>query len=355
MKSPINIYPMPDSAILWINAKRGAIEVDPPYQREGDVWTLEKRQLLIDSILNGFDLPKLYFHRFAKPKDKGAQKSIEFAIIDGRQRLEAIWHFVDDKFSLAEDFKSYENPKVKAGGLTYSDLAKEYPSLKMRFDAKTLPVMIVETEDLDLIEEMFSRLNEAVPLNAAEKRNAFGGPMAKAIRDVAEHMFFKSCVAFSSKRYQYREVAVKFLYLDREDAIADTKKVYLDRFVKDYRGKSSKSVQHVVKSVSQVLDLMSTVFGQEDRLLRSQSMAVVYFLIFKKCSTDKWFAKVSRKTLLQFEELRAKNRVTAEQDITNAKYDLLEFDRMSVQGTNDALSLNFRFETMRNYLKELVS
>ena len=355
MKSPINIYPMSDSAILWVNAKRSAIEVDPPYQREGDVWTLEKRQLLIDSILNGFDLPKLYFHRFARPKDKGTQKGIQFAIIDGRQRLETIWHFVDDKFSLADDFKFFEDTKVKAGGLTYSDLAKEYPSLKMRFDAKTLPVVIVETDDLDLIEEMFSRLNEAVPLNAAEKRNALGGPMAKAIRDVAEHKFFQECIAFSNKRYQHREAAVKFLYLEREGTIIDTKKVYLDRFVRDYRGKSSKSVQHLVRKVSEVLDQMSTIFGQEDKLLRSQGMVIIYFLIFKNCSGERWFAKLSRKTLLQFDQLRAKNREAAEEDISEAKYDLLEFDRMSVQGTNDALSLNFRFETMRDHLKSLVS
>jgi hypothetical protein len=346
---------MSDSAILWINAKRNAIEVDPSYQREGDVWTHEKRQLLIDSIRNGFDLPKLYFHRFAKPKDKGTQRAIEYAIIDGRQRLETIWHFVDDKFPLADDFKFYEESKVKAGGLTYSDLAKEYPALKMRFDARTLPIMVVETDDLDLIEEMFSRLNEAVPLNAAEKRNAFGGPMAKAIRDVAEHSFFESCVAFSDKRYQHREVAVKFLYLERETNIVDTKKVYLDRFVRDYKGKSSRSVQSLVKAVEQVLERMSKVFGQDDKLLRSQSMAVIYFLIFKNCNTDKWFTKLSRKTLLQFDELRSKNRESAEDDITEAKYDLLEFDRMSVQGTNDALSVKYRFDTMREYLRQLVS
>ena len=354
MKSPINIYPMSDSAILWINAKRSAIEVDPPYQREGDVWTPEKRELLIDSILNGFDLPKLYFHRFAKPKDKGNQKAIQYAIIDGRQRLETIWHFVDDKFPLAGDFRFYEDPKVKAGGLTYSDLAKEYPSLKMRFDARTLPIMVVETEDLDLIEEMFSRLNEAVPLNAAEKRNAFGGPMAKAIRDVAEHGFFKSCVAFSNKRYQHRETAVKFLYLEREGTIADTKKVYLDRFVRDYRGKPSRSVQNLVRKVAEVLDQMKTIFGQEDKLLRSQSMVAIYFLIFENCSGEKWFSKLSRKTLIEFDELRAKNREAAEEDITKATYDLLEFDRMSVQGTNDGPSLRYRFDTMRKHLKELV-
>jgi hypothetical protein len=37
---------------------------------------------------------------------------------------------------------------------------------------------------------MFSRLNEAVPLNAAEKRSAIGGPMALAIREISEHSFF---------------------------------------------------------------------------------------------------------------------------------------------------------------------
>lgn len=354
MISPINIYPMADSAILWINSKRGAIEVDPPYQREGDVWTLEKRQLLVDSLLNGFDIPKLYFHRFAKPKDKGNQKGIQFAIIDGRQRLETIWSFVDDDFRLADDFKFYEDASVKAGGLSYSDLAKEYPSLKMRFDARTLPVMVVETDDVDLIEEMFSRLNEAVPLNAAEKRNAFGGPMAKAIRDVAEHKFFKSCVAFTNKRYQHREVAVKFLYLHHQDQIADTKKVYLDRFVKDFKGKSPRSVQPITKPVMDLLDLMEQTFTAWDPLLRSQSVVVVYFLIFRNCHGEKWFAKLSRKTLLEFENLRSQNRLKAEKDITQASYDLLEFDRMAVQGTNDALSLNFRFETMRKYLKELV-
>ena len=352
MKPPINIYPMPDSAILWINAKRTAIEVDPPYQREGDVWTMEKRQLLIDSILNGFDLPKLYFHRFDKPKEKGTQ-SIQFAIIDGRQRLEAIWHFVGDKFPLADDFKFYEDSKVKAGGLTYSDLAKEYPSLKMRFDAKTLPVMVVETDDTDLIEEMFSRLNEAVPLNAAEKRNAFGGPMAKAIREVAEHKFFRSCVAFTNKRYQHRETSVKFLYLERENNIADIKKVYLDRFVKDYKGKSTKSVQNVVAKTLQQLSEMVKIFGEEVQLLRSQSMVVVYFLIFRFCHTEKWFKNLTRKTFLEFEELRTKNRKKAEEDITKAIYDLLEFDRLSVQGTNDAPSLKFRFDTLRKHLKAL--
>jgi hypothetical protein len=83
-------------------------------------------------------------------------------------------------------------------------------------------------------------------------------------------------------------------------------------------------------------------------------MDVIYFLIFKNCSGEKWFEKLSCKTLLQFDELRSQNRESAEEDITEAKYDLLEFDRMSVQGTNDAVSLKYRFDTMREYLKQIV-
>ena len=63
--------------------------------------------------------------------------------------------------------------------MTYSDLGFKYPLLKARFDATSLSVISVRTEDIELIEDMFSRLNEAVPLNAPEKRNAFGGPLPK--------------------------------------------------------------------------------------------------------------------------------------------------------------------------------
>jgi len=39
---------------------RDRILLDPEYQRLSDIWTMDKRQLLIDTILNEFDVPKLY-------------------------------------------------------------------------------------------------------------------------------------------------------------------------------------------------------------------------------------------------------------------------------------------------------
>jgi hypothetical protein len=75
------------SASVWsLYRMRDRIQVDPEYQRQGDVWPLDKRQLLIDTVLNHFDIPKIYLHKFAKTKSvKG--KLYDYAIVDGRQRL----------------------------------------------------------------------------------------------------------------------------------------------------------------------------------------------------------------------------------------------------------------------------
>ena len=45
---------------LWRD--QGLINLSPEYQRNQGVWNDEKKALLIDSVLNGFDIPKLYLH-----------------------------------------------------------------------------------------------------------------------------------------------------------------------------------------------------------------------------------------------------------------------------------------------------
>ncbi|RZK12020.1 MAG: DUF262 domain-containing protein, partial [Flavobacterium sp.] len=52
----IKTYGMPNSSILRIYSDKDIIKFDPQYQRKGDVWSLEKKQLLVDSILNEYDI-----------------------------------------------------------------------------------------------------------------------------------------------------------------------------------------------------------------------------------------------------------------------------------------------------------
>jgi len=343
---------MSSSAILRINSERELIDVEPWYQRQGGVWNLEKRQLLIDSILNDYDIPKLYFH--VLPRKQQLDEGHEYAIIDGRQRIETIWSFIDDRFPLSSDFEYQADTAIRAAGLTYSDLAKKYPKLKVRFDSFALPIVLVETDDIDLVEDMFSRLNEAVPLRAAEKRNAMGGPMAAAIRNLAGHDFFMSKVKFGNSRYQHREVAARLLFLEysieTNGKIIDTKKAYLDDMVKKLKGSREAGVRKISSPVNRVVTLMAKIFAPRDDLLRAQSIVTVYFLLFRLAESERLVENLSRHKFVEFQADLQENRRLASEDITEANYDLLEFDRMSQQGTNDGSSIRERVRILADYL-----
>jgi hypothetical protein len=337
-----------NSSILRINFEQELINTSPEYQRPGGIWSLSKRQLLIDSILNDYDIPKLYFHQI------NDEDEYEYSIIDGRQRLEAIWDFIDGKYTLAEDFEYFEDDTVKAGNLSYLDLGKEYPKLKINFDSYTLPIVIVETEDIDLIEDMFSRLNEAVPLNAAEKRNAFGGSMAKAIREISFEDFFTNRVRFGNTRYQHREVSARLLFLlyslNFNGRILDTKKPYLDKMTLFYKNNPDESPEQFEDETLDVLNKMNAIFTEKDNLLRSQSAITIYFLIFRNAIKNNQVNFISRKKLFEFYDAVAKNRKVAEEDITNANYEFLEFERLSQQGTNDSYSIRQRVKIISDFI-----
>src|SRR6202000_2718752 len=106
MKKPLTVESLDRNRVLDLSSIRARIDLSPPYQRQSDVWQREKQQLFIDSILNGFDIPKLYFH------DVQA-KGFRYAVVDGKQRLGAIWSFLDDKLPLSDDFELFEDESVE--------------------------------------------------------------------------------------------------------------------------------------------------------------------------------------------------------------------------------------------------
>lgn len=350
----IETSPLAQTSILKIYSERDEIIENPQYQRNGDIWGLEKRQLLIDSIINEYDIPKIYFHKLTKAEREKTGK--DYSIIDGRQRLESIWKFIDGVFPLADDFEYLKDIKVKAGGLTYSDLAKKYPKLKIKFDSISLPIITISTDDLELIEDMFSRLNEAVPLNAAEKRNAFGGIISKLITKTSLHKLFKENINFSNKRYQHKEAAAKILFLiysltTGKKKIVDTKKVYLDEFVKSNKKKSETDFEDIYKESFSVLNEMAKIFTKKDPLLKAQGTFPVYFLLIRDYKKEKKLDKFTRNMLVRFKDKLESNRKRAETNISKAEYDLLEYDRLSQQGTNDASSITTRLNTLKTYMK----
>jgi hypothetical protein len=154
-----------------------------------------------------------------------------------------MWEFMEGGFKLNDEIQFLADPKVKLAGLAYNDISREHPTIHARFTGRRLSVISIRTSDTDLIEDMFSRLNEAVPLNAAEKRNAFGGSLTSVIRDLVKHSFFTARLAIPSSRYRHYDLACRFLYLQDQGKPAETKKVTLDGFVKDFAKRELKEAR----------------------------------------------------------------------------------------------------------------
>ena len=92
------------SALALYN-HRGELEI-PEVQREL-VWTISQKQLLIDSLLKDFDIPKLYF------RDVNKNGKIVYEVIDGQQRLNAIFSFLDDQFQMPKDADPINGEDIK--------------------------------------------------------------------------------------------------------------------------------------------------------------------------------------------------------------------------------------------------
>jgi len=329
--------------------ERNVINDSPVYQRESGIWSSEKQQLFLDSLFNSYDVPKLYLHDL-----RGEHGRYKYAVIDGKQRLHAIWNFLNGATALADDFTladAAENEKPPAPGSKFEKLTPTWMEI---FKAKVLDVVLVKDADEDDIEELFSRLNNGEPLTAAEKRNAMGGDMSKLIREVAGFPFFKDKVRFKNTRYQHYEVAAKFLLIEKAESdgagpFCDLKKKFLDKMVKD-NGSMSKAVSEGLKKrVTAQLKTVSRVFKKKDPLLGKQAYPPLYYL-FVKIMTHEYASKTLFTDIYKFFEKfhadRAKNleRKEEERDIN-----LSEFGRLMQQGTNDLSSLRERVSILRKY------
>ena len=370
----IKRLPERDSTVRSLAAALERFDLEPSYQRQSEVWGEEKRQLFIDSLLNGFDVPKLYFHQLKQQRPPAHL----FAIVDGKQRLEAVRQFVNDKFALSEDFLDEDvvdrASASQASGKRFTELTQQHPALAGRLLDRTLHIEVIETDDLEIIEELFSRLNEAVPLNAPEKRNAFGGAMPPIIRRLVRlHRFFRECLPIENTRYRQYDLVTKFLFLTDKRSFAATKKRALDDFVRFYRydkndkndreGKK-RTASQLGKQASAVLDAMAATFKDQDQLLTSIGLVTVYYMAFLLSESDPFLrSHLEPARLAEFDHLRRQNRLMLRKEQaaiasgqspmaqSSIRRDLAIFDRL-MQSPNDGQALEYRFKILKAFLEE---
>lgn len=181
----------------------GRINIDAEYQR-GVVWSTPQQLLLIDSILRNYDLPKIFLRKLAEGSET------LFDVVDGVQRLTAIWRFLADEITLP---RSYAYPDLgDVGGKTWSELPQD---AKDRLQFAKVTVSELETDSEDDIRELFQRLQKGEPLNAAEKRNAVPGPVHDFVNlKLAKHPVWAE-TSLKNVRNGWRELSAIALELVR--------------------------------------------------------------------------------------------------------------------------------------------
>lgn len=324
------------------------VDFEPPYQRYGYVWPLDKRQLLLDSIINGYDIPKFYLHYITDINNVLNKSGKSYAIIDGKQRLQALDDFLNNRMPLSSNFVYEKDKEIDLSGLTYKEIGINFPEIKYDIDSFKLDLVFIITDELERIEELFFRLNEGKPLNNAEKRNRIVGYLNTSIkRIISNNDFFTKKFIYSNSRLQYEDLCLKLIYIEFYNKLVSFSKTNLDKFVEANR-EESPEIDKAIKTVESNLNNLNQIFEDNDVLLKSRSTIPVYYYFISRFSPS--ISKV-RDFLIKFNEIRNISRKEKESNPI-----LSEYDRQNQQGTHREKSLIFRQTILEKYyLKYIVS
>ena len=141
----------------WNNHNQ--LELNPIFQRRS-VWNESAKSYLIDTILRGKPIPKVFIRQKLNVSTKETMRDV----VDGQQRLRTILSYLEDGFFVSPR-QNQEN-----GGKYFSQLSEENQQTILTYEISVdLLINMPDDEILDI----FSRLNSySVILNDQEKINA---------------------------------------------------------------------------------------------------------------------------------------------------------------------------------------
>jgi hypothetical protein len=243
------------------------------------VWTPAQQKRLIDSLLRGYPIPLIYLHHI-KTEVAGAKRE-DFEIIDGQQRINALYAFAEGTFKVFDPVADAEESRFPSfiqeqpcpwGGKAYEDLTAE---LQKQFRDTPLSVVMIETAVPNEARDLFIRLQAGMPLNSQEKRDAWPGNFTEYILklggkpEIAKYpgneFFTKVMKAKESDRGALRQLAAQMvmLYLTRRESdgekLCDTNRDEIDTFY--YKHLNFDLASPPAKRFNEILGIVKQALG----------------------------------------------------------------------------------------------
>lgn len=141
----------------WYTSKE--LYLQPRFQRRL-IWKQAARSYLIDTVLRGLPMPKIYYRMEVNPE---TVKSVR-EIVDGQQRLDALFEYIENRFPV------YRTHNPIAAGKRFGQLPQNVQSQILSYDISA--DLLIGANDSQVL-QIFARINSySITLNDQEKRNA---------------------------------------------------------------------------------------------------------------------------------------------------------------------------------------
>ncbi len=283
----------------------------------------------MDGVYRGFDIPKLYLRRL----DGGGD--YDYECVDGQQRMRTVWDFFANASSLSEKY----TPEL--AGKRYEELI---PEERHPFETHNFSLVEIRGASDAEIREMFCRLQNGMPLNAAERRNAMVSAMRDFVDDVSRYPFYES-VRFGNNRKQHQQVAAQTVALEVAEEPVDVRNTQLERLYENQKNFTPDSA--TAKRVKQTYGFLHRAFPEKAPELKRGLVVSLYYLV---SDLSKKFNLKGRETqlrefIIDFEHARRTHRDEPE---------WIRFGEKLSHSSDSADAIDFRHRFMLERLHESI-
>lgn len=299
------------------------IELNPPYQRK-PAWKSKQRRLLLSSLFNGIPIPALIFHKHFR-QDNAKDM---YDVLDGKQRLETILHFIGKIEIKDEDelWVEFKDPRTDKAVYLYFDelrlkkVNKEYENILKNFWQYPIPIIEYEGDLSDIFgrnvasKEVFVRINSTgSPLKKHEIRHALWAGLFFELGSILEKKYKKLFLKWKiiSKgdidRYLFHEFILELCTSCFEGNYSDRRKK-LDELLGQHKW-NKKEINRIQKRFNKVISWLKEIFPDDSiRFTRFKNKSDFYslFVVLLKMEQkgyvmdDKKSNKIAGKFLMTF-------------------------------------------------------
>ena len=177
-----------DLETLVKRIKNKTIKLDPDYQRRHR-WASTTSSRLIESLILNIPIPVVFISQDVDVDEEVSDSAPRYTVIDGQQRLTAIYEFMTNSLSL-EGLETLS----ELNGAFYKDLP---PFLTRRLEERTVKCLRIDsTVDAQVKFDIFERLNTgSIKLESQELRNVTArGAFNDKIKDLAKGATFRNLI-----------------------------------------------------------------------------------------------------------------------------------------------------------------